>query len=152
MNSAENIKIVPSLFPQNAQNQSDLEGASVEVAGWGKAFAFLITGVDASWTDPLTVLILESSDDGSSWSTVTSSAYSGTGTTGLPQGNDHLKVWGWTIDLRAVNKRYLRIATASTANSGATYLAGGFVLLDPDVFPNSDSERGCEAVKTITAA
>lgn len=135
MKYIENAKCVTSIFPQDLNGTTPVNGTGVDVGGCAFVRARVVVG---AITNAATELIVQESDDNSIWSSTAVATFTNPGS-----GSDNTERIAF-IPCQGVRKKYLRIRV--TGGASATLIWGGFDLIPIDASPNTATEYGVAEV------
>lgn len=142
--SAQKMKIVPLIQPQAIKDDALFVGsvgstpAYVDCAGWNSArVVFQIGATDVTIA---MMNVYECDTSGGTYTEINGADFVAD-TTSEPTDTDDNKIYSVYLDLRK-QKRYLEVELKAGNGSTGTYATAYVVLCDPDIAPNSASERG----------
>lgn len=148
-NHVQSLKLVIPVHPQTVDNDDpvgaygDAAPVSVDCKGYRSALVVWAFGAIDSDGAPTAMNLWEADATGDTFTEVPSCDWIAD-TTEDVVATDDKKAFGIFLDLRK-RKRYLQIQCAIPNATTATGFAGFVILGDPEIAPNSASERGLEA-------
>lgn len=117
----------------------DSTPVSIDTKGWKQLDIY----VDIGATDKaLAEMDVHESDDDSTFTAITGADY--VTLTQEPSATDDNKCFRWSIKLGQSRKRYFRVELTAGNGTAGTYAVCFAFLSDPEIVPNSNSERGLE--------
>jgi hypothetical protein len=148
----ESTKVVALIQPQAIVDNDDPVGAygddnplSVDTLGYGKCDIYVQIGATDIAMTALAAYhgtAAASGADDTDYAVVTGGAFSGsTGASRLPQADDDNTFFHIGLDLDGLD-RYIALDATCGNGSAGTFISAFAVLSEPDVHPNTATERG----------